>query len=112
MVFVCWTFSMSTPTSRPAASAVPMPATRTLWHPNYTVPGGGYEDATGAEQAPQMVPRLRQWVAANYPGTMTGITEYNWGAQDTITGAIAQADILGIFGRENLDLATLWPNTL
>jgi uncharacterized protein (TIGR03437 family) len=87
-------------------------STRALWDPNYTVPGGGYQDATGAEQAPQLVPRLRQWVADNYPGTMTGITEYNWGAQDTITGAIAQADILGIFGRENLDLATLWPNTL
>jgi uncharacterized protein (TIGR03437 family) len=43
---------------------------------------------------------------------MTGISEYNWGAQDTITGAIAQADILGIFGREALDLATVWPNTL
>jgi uncharacterized protein (TIGR03437 family) len=89
-----------------------MTSTRALWDPNYTVPGGGYEDATGAEQAPQMVPRLRQWVAQNYPGTMTGITEYNWGAQDTITGAIAQADILGIFGREGLDLATVWPNTL
>jgi len=89
-----------------------MTSTRALWDPNYTVPGGGYEDATGKEQAPQMVPRMLQWVANNYPGTMTGISEYNWGAQDTITGAIAQADILGIFGRENLDMATLWPNTL
>ena len=89
-----------------------MTSTRALWDPNYTVPGGGFEDATGKEQAPQMVPRLRQWVADNYPGTMTGITEYNWGAQDSITGAIAQADILGIFGREALDLATVWPNTL
>jgi uncharacterized protein (TIGR03437 family) len=95
-----------------AMETLRMTSTRALWDPNYTVPGGGYEDATGAEQAPQMVPRLRQWVADNYPGTMTGITEYNWGAQDTITGAIAQADILGIFGRENLDLATVWPNTL
>jgi uncharacterized protein (TIGR03437 family) len=89
-----------------------MTSTRALWDPSYTVPGGGYEDATGTEQAPQMVPRMRQWVANTYPGTMTGITEYNWGAQDTITGAIAQADILGIFGREALDLATVWPNTL
>ena len=55
-----------------------------------------------------MVPRMRQWVADNYPGTKTGITEYNWGAQDTITGAIAQADILGIFGREQLDYGTVW----
>jgi uncharacterized protein (TIGR03437 family) len=85
-----------------------MTSTRALWDPNYLVPGGGYEDATGAEVAPQLVPRMKQWVAANYPGTLTAITEYGWGAPDTITGAIAQADILGIFGREGLDVGTLW----
>ena len=103
---------LSSSAGNAAMETLRMTSTRALWDPNYTVPGGGYEDATGVEQAPQMVPRLIQWVAQNYPGTMTGITEYNWGAQDTITGAIAQADILGIFGREGLDLATVWPNTL
>jgi uncharacterized protein (TIGR03437 family) len=103
---------LSSTAGNAAMETLRMTSTRALWDPNYTVPGGGYEDATGTEQAPQMVPRLIQWVAGNYPGTMTGISEYNWGAQDTITGAIAQADILGIFGREGLDLATLWPNTL
>jgi uncharacterized protein (TIGR03437 family) len=39
---------------------------------------------------------------------MLAITEYSWGALESITGAIAQADILGIFGREALDLGTLW----
>jgi hypothetical protein len=43
-----------------------------------------------------------------YPGTQTGITEYNWGAENHINGATAQADILGIFGREGLDLAARW----
>jgi uncharacterized protein (TIGR03437 family) len=95
-----------------AMETLRMTSTRALWDPNYTVPGGGYEDATGMELAPQLVPRLRQWVAESYPGTMTGISEYNWGAQDAITGAIAQADVLGIFGREGLDLAAIWPNTL
>ena len=33
---------------------------------------------------------------------------YNWGAEFSINGATAQADILGIFGREGLDLATRW----
>lgn len=51
---------------------------------------------------------MKQWVASNYPGTKTAITEYNWGALGHINGALAQADILGIFGREGLDLATLW----
>src|SRR5262249_4116062 len=31
-----------------------------------------------------------------------------WGADEHINGATAQADVLGIFGRESLDLATRW----
>jgi uncharacterized protein (TIGR03437 family) len=91
-----------------AMETLRMSSTRALWDPNYLVPGGGYEDATGAEVAPALVPRMLQWVSDNYPGTKTAITEYNWGAPDTITGAIAQADILGIFGREQLDYGTVW----
>jgi uncharacterized protein (TIGR03437 family) len=91
-----------------AMETLRMTSTRVLWDSAYYPPGGGYQDATGAEVAPAMVPRMRQWVADNYPGTKTAITEYNWGAPDTITGAIAQADILGIFGREQLDYGTVW----
>src|SRR5690242_20178916 len=54
---------------------------------------------------------MKQVVANNYPGTKTAITEYNWGALDSMNGALAQADVLGIFGRERLDLATLWGPT-
>jgi uncharacterized protein (TIGR03437 family) len=45
----------------------------------------------------------------NYPGTRLAITEYDWYGQDTLNGGLAQADLLGIFGREGLDAATLWP---
>jgi len=51
---------------------------------------------------------MKNWVATYYPGIRTGITEYNWGAEGHINGATAQADVLGIFGREGLDLATRW----
>jgi hypothetical protein len=51
---------------------------------------------------------MKQWVANDYPGTKLAITEYNWGGQEHINGALAQADILGIFGREGLDIGTLW----
>ncbi|HWT82673.1 MAG TPA: hypothetical protein VN648_28160, partial [Candidatus Methylomirabilis sp.] len=51
---------------------------------------------------------MRDWVNTNYPGTRIAITEYNWGALGDLNGALAQADILGIFGREQLDLACLW----
>jgi hypothetical protein len=56
----------------------------------------------------QLIPRLKNWISTSYPGTLTGITEYNWGAESHINGATAQADILGIFGREGLDMAARW----
>jgi hypothetical protein len=65
-------------------------------------------DASWINSIVMLIPRMKGWVAAYYPGTKTGITEYNWGAEGYINGATAQADILGIFGREGLDLATRW----
>lgn len=51
---------------------------------------------------------MKAWIADNYPGTKTAISEYNWGGLESINGTLAQADVLGIFGREGVDLATLW----
>jgi hypothetical protein len=76
-------------------------STRQFWDTNYTDPSW-----IGAKI--MLIPRMKSWVATNYPGTKIGITEYNWGAESYINGATAQADILGIFGREGLDLATRW----
>ncbi len=36
------------------------------------------------------------------------MTEYNFGAGDHISGGLAQADALGVFGREGLNLANYW----
>jgi hypothetical protein len=76
-------------------------STRSLWDP-------GYVDETWINDRVQLIRRLKNWVNTFYPGTQTGITEYNWGAENHINGATAQADILGIFGREGLDLAARW----
>jgi hypothetical protein len=76
-------------------------STRALWDPNYV-------DESWIRTPVQLIPRLKGWVTTNYPGTQVGITEYNWGAEGHINGATTQADILGIFGREGLDLATFW----
>src|SRR3974390_505185 len=76
-------------------------STRSLWDTNYV-------DASWINSVVMLLPRLKSWVSACYPGTKIGITEYNWGAEAAINGATAQADILGIFGREGLDLATRW----
>jgi hypothetical protein len=76
-------------------------STRSLWDTNYV-------DASWINSTVMLIPRLKNWAAAYYPGTKTGITEYNWGAEPYMNGATAQADILGIFGREGLDLASRW----
>ena len=76
-------------------------STRSLWDTNYV-------DQTWINTVVQLIPRLKGWVTRYYPGTRIGITEYNWGAEASINGATAQADILGIFAREGLDLATRW----
>ena len=76
-------------------------STRSLWDTNYV-------DETWINDKVMLIPRLKLWAAQYYPGTPVGITEYNWGAEDHINGATAQADVLGIFGREGLDLAARW----
>lgn len=67
-----------------------------------------YVDPSWINQPVMLIPRMRAWVNANYPGLPIGITEYNWGAESHMNGATAQADALGIFGREGLDMATRW----
>ena len=76
-------------------------STRALWDPDYT-------DESWIAEPIQLIPRMRAWVDEYYPGTKLALTEYNWGALDHLNGALAQADILGIFGREGLDMAMLW----
>ncbi|MGZ8217240.1 glycoside hydrolase family 44 protein [Methylomagnum sp.] len=76
-------------------------STRSLWDPNYT-------DESWINEKVYLIPRMKQWVNQYYPGTKVGITEYNWGAENSINGATTLADILGIFGREGLDMATYW----
>lgn len=76
-------------------------STRALWDPAYL-------NESWIGDYVQLVPRMKTWVAANYPGTKTALTEYNWGAEGHINGATAQADVVGILGREGIDLATRW----
>jgi hypothetical protein len=82
-------------------------APRSLWDPGYIETSWITQCCSGG--AIQLLPRLKGKITANYPGTKLAITEYNYGGANHISGAIAQADVLGIFGREGLYAATLWP---
>lgn len=76
-------------------------STRQFWDTNFV-------DPSWINSIIMLIPRMKNWASTYYPGTKIGVTEYNWGAEANINGATAQADILGIFGREELDLATRW----
>lgn len=102
--------------SNPSASLkqLQLDSTREFWDPTYIVSNDYWikdVNNNGAPIAPALIPRLRQIIADNYPGTKLAITEYNWTGLNTLNGALAEADILGIFGREGLDAATLWGPT-
>jgi hypothetical protein len=89
------------PAGTAATQALRLRSTRSLWDPTYT-------DESWIAEPVRLVPRMHDWSDTYYPGTRLAISEYNWGALDNLNGALAQADVLGIFGREGLDLATLW----
>ena len=57
---------------------------------------------------PNLLRRARAAIDARCPGTKLALTEYKWGPDNGVTGAIAQAELLAIFGREGGDYATRW----
>jgi hypothetical protein len=90
----------------PDAVAARVQAPRSLWDPNY-------EESSWVAQAAggpiDLIHRLTSKIDAHYPGTKLSFSEWNFGAGNHISGAIATADVLGIFGREGVALASLWP---
>ncbi|MBI4469687.1 MAG: hypothetical protein HY650_10240 [Acidobacteria bacterium] len=56
-----------------------------------------------------IISRLQQRIAASYPGTKIGVTEYFPGGRNHISSGLAVADSLGVFQRLGVNLAALWP---
>lgn len=82
-------------------------APRSLWDPNYV------EKSSITAELNQPI-RLLRWffeiIEKRYPGTKLSMTEYNYGGTKHVSGGLAQADVLGIFGREGVHLANYWGN--
>ncbi|HSI72575.1 MAG TPA: glycoside hydrolase family 44 protein [Fimbriimonas sp.] len=83
-----------------------MQAPRSLWDPNYT------EDswiATWGTSGPiKLIPLMKGKINSRYPGTKLAFTEWNYGGGDHISGAIAVADVLGIFGKYGIFASNYW----
>jgi hypothetical protein len=84
-----------------ATAAHRLRSTRSLWDKTYV-------DESWIGEPVNLISRMKQLLAEHYPGTKLGISEWNWGADKTINGALAIADVLGIFGREDVYLAGYW----
>jgi hypothetical protein len=90
----------------PAVAAARVQAPRSLWDPTYTENSWIAQSIGGPID---LLPRLQNKIDTYYPGTKLAITEYNYGGDNDISGGIAQADVLGIFGRDQVFAAALWP---
>ena len=94
-----------------ATAGLRLRALKELYDPNWVseswIADLGDDDANHYSK-PNLIPRARAWIDQYCPGTKLAITEYNWGGDDSSSGAVAQAELLAIFAREGVDLGTRW----
>ena len=93
----------------PESVAVRVQSTRGLWDPSYDEPSWIAKSLGG--KPVMFIPRIMEKIKKCYPGTKLAITEYNYGGSKHISGGIAEADALGIFGREDIFAASIWGGT-
>ncbi|HEU4951478.1 MAG TPA: glycoside hydrolase family 44 protein, partial [Holophagaceae bacterium] len=94
-------------------------APRALWDPSFA-PAASDNDNRDPDrdsswiahdvlgEAVRLIPRLKDKIAHGFPGTALSFSEYEFGGGLHISGALAEADCLGIFGREGVFSATYW----
>lgn len=82
-------------------------APRSLWDMTYTETSWIAQSSTNGPI--YMLVRLLQKIAQHYPGTGLSVSEWNYGGGTDISGAIASADALGIFGVTGVEMAMMWP---
>ena len=81
-------------------------APRSLWDPGY-VEKSWITQSTGGKPI-ELIPWVQQKIDKYYPDTKMAFSEYDYGAGDHISGGLAQADVLGIFGKYGVYLANYW----
>ena len=74
---------------------------RSLYDPSYV-------DPSWIGDTIDLIPRMHQWVNGSYPGTKLAISEWDWGHNNDTQGVLTDAEVLGIFAREQVDLAAKW----
>jgi len=80
-------------------------APRTLWDPTYT------EDSWIGQWCKDklpLIPKVQNSIQKYNPGTKLSFTEYSYGGDNHITGGIAEADVLGVFGKYGVYFGSVW----
>ena len=90
----------------PAMQALRIRSVRSLWDTKYRDDSWIANTADGP--VVKLVPRMKEWIGQCYPGTKLAIGEWSFGAEGDISGGLAAAEALGVFGREGVDIACFW----
>ena len=80
-------------------------APRTLWDPDYIE--NSWITKYYRSYLP-LIPAVLKSINDYYPGTKLAFTEFSYGGENDISGAIAIDDVLGIFAKYGIYLATYW----
>jgi hypothetical protein len=78
---------------------------RVLWDPSFV------ENSWVEWWDPQYLPWIPNFQAsinAHYPGTRLSFSEYSFGGESDVSGGLAEADTLGIFGKYGVYLGCIW----
>jgi hypothetical protein len=81
-------------------------APRSLWDPAY-LENSWIPSAMTGNQPVRILARTLKSIDTAWPGTRLALTEYNYGGEDHWSGALAQADVLGVFGKLDLEAANV-----
>ena len=92
----------------PAVVAAREQAPRSLWDPSYVEKSWITADTLN-NKGIDLIPRIEGLISKDNPGMSLDFSEWNYGGGQSISGGIATADVLGIFGRYGVHAAALWP---
>ncbi len=82
-------------------------APRSLWDPDYIEKSWITQWSTHNKPI-RLIPWVQEKIDKNYPGTKLSFSEYDYGGGNHISGGIAQADVLGIFGKTGVYMSNYW----
>lgn len=99
--------SVCGPEDAPELARTRMQLPRSLYDPDFLEPSFVVRD--DLREPVRLLPRLSERIRRRYPGTALAISEYAYGGGDQPSGAVAQADALGAFGRHGVFAAAYWP---